>query len=139
MLILLTYLLRLWYPSLVDAQHIAVLREDTILEQDATDAHLLRIFRTLLEAQLKALKRLEAGEAEPKRKSKGMSQIEMVHDILRRARAPLHITDIIERVEKLHGKRLDRESIVSALVKKVNRGDRSVRADKNVFGLKGGE
>jgi hypothetical protein len=68
-----------------------------------------------------------------------MSQIEMVADILRRAREPLHITEIIERVDKLHGKRLDRESIVSALVKKVNRGDRFVRADKNVFGLKGGE
>ena len=47
--------------------------------------------------------------------------------------------DIIDRVEKLHGLKLDRESIVSTLVKKVNRGDRFVRTDKNVFGLKGGE
>jgi hypothetical protein len=109
------------------------------LEKDSVEALLLRIFRTSLEAQLKAIKRLEAGPPEAKKNAKGMSQIEMVADILRRAREPLHITEIIERVDKLHGKRLDRESIVSALVKKVNRGDRFVRADKNVFGLKGGE
>jgi hypothetical protein len=109
------------------------------LEKDSVEALLLRVFRTSLEAQLKAIKRLEAGPAEPKKKRKGMSQIEMVADILRRARKPLHITEIIELVDKVHGKRLDRESIVSALVKKVNRGDRFVRTDKNVFGLKGEE
>jgi hypothetical protein len=63
----------------------------------------------------------------------------MVHEVLRRAGKPLHVTEIIERVEKLHGLRLERESIVSTLVKKVNRGDRFVRTDRNVFGLKGGE
>lgn len=109
------------------------------MEKDSIEALLLRIFRTSLEAQLKAIKRLESGNVEPKKKRKGMSQIEMVADILRLARKPLHITEIIERVEKVHGKLLDRESIVSALVKKVNRSDRFVRADKNVFGLKGGE
>jgi hypothetical protein len=51
---------------------------------------------------------------------------------------PLHVTEIIDRVEKVHGKRLERESIVSALVKKVQRGDRFVRTDKNEFALKGG-
>jgi hypothetical protein len=63
----------------------------------------------------------------------------MVEDILRRAGEPLHISEIIDRVEKLHGRRLERESVVSALVKKVNRGDRFVRTDKNVFALKGGK
>jgi len=62
-----------------------------------------------------------------------------VLDVLQRARKPLHVSDIIERIEKLHGVKLDRESIVSTLTKKVNRGDRFVRPDKNVFGLKGGE
>jgi hypothetical protein len=63
----------------------------------------------------------------------------MVHDVLHRAGKSLHVKEIIERVEKAHGIKLDRESIVSTLVKKVNRGDRFVRTDKNVFGLKGGE
>jgi hypothetical protein len=61
----------------------------------------------------------------------------MVHDVLRRAGKPLHISEILERVEKLHGRRLDRESVVSSLVKKIARGDRFVRTDKNVFSLKG--
>jgi DNA-directed RNA polymerase delta subunit len=68
-----------------------------------------------------------------------MSQVNMVYDILQKAGQPLHITEIIERVAKVYGQRLDRESIVSSLVKKVNRGDRFVRTEKNVFGLKEGK
>jgi len=48
----------------------------------------------------------------------------------------LHVSEIIERIEQRHGQRVDRESLVSALVKKVQRGDRFVRTDKNVFGLR---
>ena len=94
-------------------------------------------FEVSLEAQLKAVKRLRAGPAKVKPARQGMSQLDMVYDILQRASQPLHISDIIARVEMLHGKQLDRESIVSSLVKKVRRGDRFVRTDKNVFGLKG--
>ena len=52
---------------------------------------------------------------------------------------PLHVSEIIERVHKQHGLTLERESIVSTLTKKVNRGSRFVRTDKNVFALKGGD
>ena len=62
-----------------------------------------------------------------------------VHDVLKRAGKPLHVSEIIERVRKLHGLELERESIVSTLTKKVNRGTRFVRTDKNVFALKGGD
>jgi DNA-directed RNA polymerase delta subunit len=64
-----------------------------------------------------------------------MSQVEMANDILRKAKTPLHVSEIIARIEKLHGQRVERESLVSALVKKVQRQDRFVRTDKNVFGL----
>jgi len=60
-----------------------------------------------------------------------------VQDVLRRAGKPLHISEILDRVEKLHGRRLDRESVVSSLVKKIARGERFMRTDKNVFALKG--
>jgi hypothetical protein len=64
----------------------------------------------------------------------------MAYDILQRAESPLHISDILERIARLHGQRLDRESLVSALVKKVQRQDRFIRTDKNVFALlKGGQ
>lgn len=94
-------------------------------------------FEVSLEAQLRAIRRLRAGRAEKKPPREGMSQVDMVYDILHRESVPLHISEIIQRVEDVHGRRLDRESIVSALVKKVRRGERFVRAGRNVFGLKG--
>jgi hypothetical protein len=90
-----------------------------------------------LAAQLRAVRRLKAGNGDPKprRQKKGMSQVDMAYDILRRVKTPLHVSEIIARIEQIHGQQVDRESLVSALVKKVQRQDRFVRTDKNVFGL----
>jgi hypothetical protein len=107
------------------------------MEKDDIETAVLRAFEVSLEAQLRAVRRLRTEPHEPKVARKGTSQIDMVHDVLRRAGKPLHVSEIIERVQKQHGFKLERESIVSTLVKKVNRGDRFVRTDKNVFGLKG--
>jgi hypothetical protein len=98
------------------------------------------IFATIeasLEAQLRAVRRLKAGEhdAKPRSPRKGMSQVNMAHDILKRAGAPLHVSEIITRIEQVHGRHVDRESLASALIKKVQRHNRFVRTDKNVFGL----
>lgn len=92
------------------------------------------------EAQLRGLKRLRQTPA-PRRPSSrvGLSQVDMVEDILGVANESLHIGEIIDRVEKAHGVRLDRESIVSALTKKVTKGDRFARTGKNTFALKGGQ
>lgn len=62
-----------------------------------------------------------------------------MYDVLLEAGRPLHITEIIKRVERAHGVRLDRESIVSALCKKLARNERFVRTDRNTYGLKEGE
>jgi DNA-directed RNA polymerase delta subunit len=67
-----------------------------------------------------------------------MSQVDMAYDILRTAGKPLHISEILQKIEKTFGKQLDRESVVSSLVKKVRRQDRFVRTDRNVFALKPG-
>lgn len=109
------------------------------MEKDEIEAAVLHAIEVSLEAQLRAVRRLRTEPRESKAPRKGTSQIDMVHDVLRRAGKPLHVSEIIARVEKMHGLKLERESIVSTLVKKVNRGDRFVRTDKNVFGLKGGE
>jgi hypothetical protein len=98
----------------------------------------LNAFEIALDAQLKAIRRLKSPSPEEKPKQKRMSQIDMVHDVLRRAGKALHISEILDRVEKSFGQRLYRESVVSSLVKKVQRQDRFVRTDKNVFGLKEG-
>jgi hypothetical protein len=90
-----------------------------------------------LEAQLRAVRRLRAGKetAPMPRIRKGLSQVDMAFDILLKARTPQHINEIIRRIAEVHGRQVDRESLVSSLVKKVQRGDRFVRTDKNVFGL----
>lgn len=109
------------------------------MPKDEIESAVLHAFELSLDAQLKAVRRLRGGESEPKAPNKGMSQIDIVGDVLARAGRPLHVAEIIDRAEKLHGRKIDRESIVSSLIKKVNRGDRFVRTGKNTFGLKGGE
>ncbi len=91
-----------------------------------------------LEAQLRALKKLRGAAEEEEPKEKGKSQVDMVYDILIKARQPLHVSRIIDEVEKAYGVRLERESIVSALSKKVMKEERFVRTTKNTFALKGG-
>ncbi len=110
------------------------------MEEDKIRTAVLDAFEVSLAAQLRAVRRLQPGKAEKRRVRKGMSQVDMAQDILRRAGKPLHVSEIIDRIEALHGQRLDRESLVSALVKKVQRQDRFTRTDKNVFALlKGGQ
>ena len=98
---------------------------------------ILSVFEASLEAQLRAVRRLRHGEraAEP-RPRKGLSQVDMAFDILRKARAPLHISEILERIHAQFGVSVDRESLVSSLTKKVARGDRFLRPLKNTFALK---
>jgi hypothetical protein len=95
-----------------------------------------------LEAQLRAVRRLRSGEepAPKGRPRQGMSQVDMAHDILKSAGRPLHISDIIDRIATRFHQQPDRESLVSALSKKVLRKDRFTRTGKNEFSLlKGGQ
>lgn len=105
---------------------------------DDTRDLILSAFEASLDAQLRAVRRLRQGPAaaaEPPRR-KGMSQVDMAFDILRKARSPLHISGILERIRSQFGVTVDRESLVSALSKKVARGDRFLRPEKNTFALR---
>ena len=90
-----------------------------------------------LEAQLRALKRLRGSAEEEEPREKSMSQIDIAFNILSAAGTPLHVSQIIAEAEKSYGVKLDRESLVSALSKKVMKEDRFVRTGKNTFALKG--
>jgi hypothetical protein len=59
--------------------------------------------------------------------------MDMAIDILRRSHGPLHISEIISQVKAKHGVTLDRESLVSALVKKVHRRQGLSRTAPNTF------
>jgi hypothetical protein len=98
---------------------------------------ILSIFEAALEAQLRAVRRLRQGpELTPTARSRQrMSQVDMTFDILKKTRGPLHVAAIIERIHASFGVTVDRESLASALSKKVERGDRFVRTAKNTFAL----
>ena len=99
---------------------------------------ILSAFEASLEAQLRAIRRLRQGqteEAQPRPK-KGRSQVDMAYDILKRARAPLHVSEIIDRIQTQYDVAVDRESLVSSLSKKVARQDRFLRPEKNTFSLR---
>jgi DNA-directed RNA polymerase delta subunit len=91
-----------------------------------------------LDAQLRAIRRLRQGsteDAQPRLK-KGRSQVDMAYDILKKARTPLHVSEIIDRIQTQFGVAIDRESLVSSLSKKVARQDRFLRPEKNTFSLR---
>ena len=95
---------------------------------------ILSIFEASLDAQLRAVRRLRQGETAPRaRPRKGLSQVDMAYDILKRARSPLHVSELLARIHSTFQVVVDRESLVSSLTKKVARGDRFLRTGKNTF------
>jgi hypothetical protein len=60
----------------------------------------------------------------------------MAYDVLKKARAPLHVSQLLDRIRSSFGVSVDRESLVSSLTKKVARQDRFLRSDKNTFALR---
>ena len=103
---------------------------------------LLEVIENSLEAQLRAVRRLRSsppGSQMPpissgKSGKESMSQIDMAYDILS-ASQPLHINEILAAIRKRFKTEVDRESLVSAISKRVVRGDRFRRAGKNTFAL----
>jgi hypothetical protein len=105
---------------------------------DETKDLILGVFEASLDAQLRAVRRLRHSEpsAVDPRPRKGLSKVDMAFDILKKARSPLHVSVILERIQAQFGVTVDRESLVSSLTKKIARGDRFLRLEKNTFSLK---
>lgn len=82
------------------------------------------------------MKRLRGSNEEDEPREKSMSQIDIAFNILSTAGVPLHVSQIISEAGKKFGVALERESLVSALSKKVMKEDRFVRTGKNTFFLK---
>jgi hypothetical protein len=99
---------------------------------------LLSVFEASLEAQLRAVRRLRRStpESTPQHPRQRLSQVDMAYDILRQARAPLHISELLARIHATFHISVDRESLVSSLSKKVARSDRFLRPAKNTFALR---
>ncbi|MDD3536035.1 MAG: HTH domain-containing protein [Candidatus Cloacimonetes bacterium] len=98
---------------------------------------LLEIEEIKLRAQLRAVREaLKAIKAPVSyENSKRNSQTDYVYRLLKEAKKPLHVRVIIEECRNKYGIELVRESIVSALLKKINNKDRFIRTAPNTFGL----
>jgi hypothetical protein len=103
--------------------------------EDRIPESLLNLYESLLSAQLRTVRQLKKRKpmkGKAKRKE-GMSNMDMAIDILQQARKPLHISEILDQVKAKHRVSLDRESLVSALVKKVHRNQGLTRTAPNTF------
>ncbi len=96
---------------------------------------LLNLYESLLSAQLRAVRQLKTPKPrKPKPETQaGMSKIDMALDILQQAHKPLHASEILAQVKAKYKISLDRESLVSALVKKVHRNQGLTRTAPNTF------
>jgi predicted transcriptional regulator len=98
---------------------------------------LIDILETTTLAQLRALRAFRRSEhrktspSEPKRKS----NMDIIYDLLLAAKGPLHINDIIQRAKENYHRQLHRESLVSALTKKVLDQNTFTRTAPNTFDL----
>jgi len=100
----------------------------------------LSFYESLFSAQLRTIRQLQSPKVRRAKRAEGksMSNMEMAIDILRRNQRPLHISEIIAQVKTRHGVALDRESLVSALVKKVHRHQGLSRTAPNTFEIETG-
>ena len=84
--------------------------------------------------KLKTINRYLKKEVVPHRKR--TSQINIIENVLQIAGRPLHISEIIEIANRDFQVQLERDSIVSIIVKKIKAGQRFVRTAPNTFALK---
>jgi hypothetical protein len=91
----------------------------------------LQFHKEVAEAKLKIIDRFQKGPGEAHKKR--TSQINIVWDILKTASRPLHVTEIIEIAKRDFKEDLERDSIVSAILKKVGAGKMFIRTAPNTF------
>lgn len=108
------------------------------MSEEISQEVVLSVLESMLSSGLRSVRSAKraAGAAPLRTRSpRKKSNIKLVEDILRAANEPLHVNDIIARAEADFGVHLRRESIVSALTKKVLEGRVFRRTGRNVFAL----
>jgi hypothetical protein len=94
----------------------------------------LQYEKEIAEFKLKTINHLQKGlKTEPKRRT---SKAEIVEHVLQIAGRPLHVSEIIQIANRDFQVQLERDSIVSILIKKIKAGQRFIRTAPNTFALK---
>jgi hypothetical protein len=108
------------------------------MSEPLTKDELIDTLEAVLEGQLRAMRSLRGGKRRKAREdgtNKRKSNITIIEDRLKAAEEPLHVNEIIARAKREHGVELKRESIVSALTKKVLDRRTFCRTGPNEFDL----
>lgn len=108
------------------------------MSEEITRDVILNVLESMLSSGLRSIRdaKRAAGSAPLRPRSpRKKSNTKLVEDILRSANGPLHVSAIIARAEADFGVHLRRESIVSALTKKVLEGRIFRRTGRNEFAL----
>lgn len=94
----------------------------------------LQYQKEVTQAKLKVIERFASQRR--RKPAKRTSNIEIVENVLNNAGHPLHVSDIINMADKQYQVKLNRDSIVSAILKKINAGQSFIRTAPNTFALK---
>ena len=100
---------------------------------------ILNGFLSLIRKLPKPLEIIKKFEREETPKSNRTYKLKLVEHILRIAGRPLHISEIIEMAQRDFQVTLERDSTVSALVKKVKSGQTFTRTAPKTFSLRKGD
>ncbi|MFH1955025.1 MAG: HTH domain-containing protein [Pseudomonadota bacterium] len=93
----------------------------------------LEFQKEVAESKLKVIEQFQkGGQIKPRKRT---SKIDIAHNVLNDAGKPLHITEIVQQAKEVYDVQLDRDSIVSAMLKKVNAGQTFIRTAPNTFAL----
>jgi len=96
--------------------------------------HYLQFQKEVTESKLKIIKQFQKG-GQGKQKIR-TSKIDIARNVLDNAGKPLHVTEIVRLAKKDYDVQLNRDSIVSAILKKVKAGKTFIRTAPNTFALK---
>jgi len=94
----------------------------------------LQYQKELAASKLKVIEQFQKGGRT--KSIKRTSKIEVARNVLNDAGKPLHVTEIVQMAKKTYDVLLDRDSIVSAILKKVKAGKTFIRTAPNTFALK---
>jgi hypothetical protein len=103
-----------------------------------TEEFILSLYESLLRAQLNTVKQVRKSlglEAHEEPKKERISQMDMVYDVLSKSKGAMHVDDIISQIEQRFGFKPDKDSLVSALTKRIARHDRFIKTGPNTFSL----
>ena len=94
----------------------------------------LQFQKEVAQSTLKIIERYQKGGQTES--SKRTSKINIVKDVLDAAGKPLHISQIIQTAQQDYNVQLDRDSTVSAILKKAKADKTFIRTAPNTFALK---